>query len=268
MRMPGQGRGILTALPSYVAAVAELPLSAQRTDGANGAVVVVPGSGDWWQGLLAARARGAVAVVIADPGELPRKALEANPWSGGIPVVVERPRLRPDVVADAVRARGGSPARIITVECASPGAGLQAVVRDGLGWARSLTQGTLTLQACVASARGRIALLDSAKGTGGSLPTTLAATETAAAAGMRDGGLLQLLALGEVRTEVIVDQPAGLMRLETSTEDGIWRASAHYESSARLALRRALEACASGEPVADLDEMLEDISLTTALLGT
>jgi hypothetical protein len=56
------------------------------------------------------------------------------------------------------------------------------------------------------------------------------------------------------------------MRLETSTEEGILRAPERYESSARLALRRALAACSSGEPVADLDELLEDISLAAALL--
>jgi hypothetical protein len=44
------------------------------------------------------------------------------------------------------------------------------------------------------------------------------------------------------------------------------RAPERYESSARLALRRALAACSSGEPVADLDELLEDISLAAALL--
>lgn len=86
--------------------------------------------------------------------------------------------------------------------------------------------------------------------------------------GLHAGGLLQLLALGEVRTEVAVDQPAGLTRLETSTEDGTLRAPERYESSARLALRRALVACSSGQPVTDLDELLEDSALTWALRGT
>jgi hypothetical protein len=87
------------------------------------------------------------------------------------------------------------------------------------------------------------------------------------AAGLHAGGLLQLRALGEVGTEVTVDQPAGLTRLETSTEEGILRAPNRYESPARLALRRALEACASGRSVADLDELLEDMTLTRTLLG-
>ena len=234
------------------------------TEGVGGAVVVVPGAGDWWQGMLAARAGGALAVVIADPGLLPREALESSPWPGDIPVIVERPRLRPDVVADAVRARRGSPARIITVECAAPAAALDAAIRDGFGWARSLAQGPLTLRSGIATAQGRMALLDSEASAGGSVPATLAATVTG---GRHAGGLLQVLALGEVRTEVTVDQPAGLTRLETSTEDGTLRAPERYESSARLALRRAFDACASGGAVADLDELLEDMALTWALLG-
>lgn len=268
MSQGDRGYGVFTALPSYVAAVAELPLSAALTENLGGAVVVVPGSGDWWQGMLAARAGGALAVVIADPCVLPPEARESDPWQGGIPVIVDRPRLRPDVVADAVRARRSSPARMVTVECSAPAEALDAAICDGLGWARSLVQGPLTLRSSTATAHSRIALLDSGGSAGESVPTTLATTTTTpAAAGLRAGGLLQVLALGEVRTEVTVDQPAGLMRLETSTEDGTLRAPERFESSSRLALRRALEACASGEPVADLEELLEDLALTRDLFS-
>jgi hypothetical protein len=256
-------RGIFAALPAYVAAVAELPLSAALSNDMQGAVAVVPGCGDWWQGMLAARAGGAAAVVVAEPVALPQEMLEACPWPGDLPVIIERSRLRPDVVADAVRARRGAPPRIITVECAAPAAGLDAVIRDGLGWARSLAGGSLTLRSGAAAAQGRIALLDAGVPAGGSFPVTLAAV----AAGLHAGGLLQLRALGEVGTEVTVDQPAGLTRLETSTEHGTLRAPERYESPARLALRRALEACASGRSVADLDELLEDMTLTRTLLG-
>lgn len=252
-----------TALPDYVAAVAELPVSAALTDEVRGAVAVVPGSGNWWQGLLAARAAGASAVVLADPAVLPQDALESALWPGDIPVVVERPRLRPDVVADAVAARRGSPARIITVECTAPAGGLNAVIRDGFGWARSLAQSPLSLQAGITTARGRMALLDCGSLDGGVLPATLVGT---AAGGLHAGGLIQMLALGEVRTELTVDQPAGLTRLEASTEQGAMRAPERYESSARLALRRAVKACSEG-PVPDLGELLEDMALTWALLN-
>lgn len=264
MSPAGGGCGVLAALPAYVAAIAELPLSAELTDDVSGAVAVVPGSGDWWQAMLAARAGGAAAVVLADPAVLPREAVASHPWPGGIPVIVERPRLRPDVVADAVAARRGSPARIITVECAAPASGLEAAIRDGFGWARSLAQGPLSLKAGTATSRGRMALLDFDTVESGPSPATVLGT---AAGGLDAGALLQVLALGEVRTELTVDQPAGLTRLETSTEECTLRATERYESSARLALRRAVEACSGGMPVTDLGELLEDMALTWALLN-
>ncbi|MET1086116.1 MAG: hypothetical protein ABWY04_03185 [Arthrobacter sp.] len=256
-------RGVVTQMPSYIAAAAELQVSAAVTTVVSGAVVVVPGSTDWWQGMHAARAGGALAVVIADPWVLPRDVLEVDPWPGGIPVIVERPRLRPDVVADALRARGSSPARIITVECAAPAAGFVAAIRDGFGWARSFVQESLTLRAGSATSQCRIALLDSDGFGGGPVPVTVAAT---VAAGGGAEGLLQVLALGEVRSEVTLDQPAGLTRVETSSGDGAVRSPQRYESSARLALRRAVEACAAGGEVSDLDELLEDMTLTWSLL--
>lgn len=258
----GRGYAVHAALPAYVAAVAELPVSAALADDARGAVAVVPGYGNWWQGMLAARADGASAVVLADPAVLPQDAFVSHPWPGDIPVIVERPRLRPDVVADAVAARRGSPARILTVECTAPAAGLDAVIRDGFGWVRSLAGSPLRFQAGIATAQGRMALLDCGSLDGGAVPATLVGT---AAGGLHAGGLLQVLALGEVRTELIVDQAAGLTRLESSTEEGALTAPERYESSARVALRRAVEACSAG-PVPDLHELLEDMALTWALL--
>lgn len=255
---------VFTALPSYIAAVAELPASAALAPAMNGAVAVVPGSGDWWQGLLAARAGGAAAVVLACPGALPPGALAAHPWPRDVPVIVERPRLRPDVVADALRGRSGSQALMVAVECAAPAAGLDAVIRDGFGWARSLAPGPLTLPACIATAQGGMALLESDGGDGRPVHLTLVGTPVG---GLHPGGLLKVLALGEVRTELTVDEPAGFTRLETATADGALRAPERFESSARLALRRAIQACASGDPVPDLDELLGDLALTNALLG-
>jgi len=254
---------ICTELPAYRAALAELPLSAAPADDVRGTVAVVPGTGDWWQSMLAALAVGALAVVLADPTMLPRGAVEPDRWPLGMPVIVERPRLRPDVVSDAVRARRGSPARMVTVECAAPSVGLDDAILDGCGWARSLIGGPLSFRAGIATAQGsRIALLDSG-GDDGSIPATLMATPVG---GFHGGGLLQVLALGEVRTEVTVDQPAGLNRVETVTEEGTLRHPERYESSARLALRRAMEACSSGEPAADLHELFQDMALTWALL--
>jgi len=44
------------------------------------------------------------------------------------------------------------------------------------------------------------------------------------------------------------------------------RAPERYESSARLALRRAIDACLAEGPAADLEELLQDMALTRALL--
>ncbi|UZX01796.1 hypothetical protein F8G81_03515 [Arthrobacter sp. CDRTa11] len=265
MSPAGGGCAVLAALPAYMAAIAELPLSAELTDDVSGAVAVVQGSGDWWQAMLAARAGGAVAVVLADPAVLPREALVSHPWTGDIPVIVERPRLRPDVVADAVAARRGSPARIITVECVAPSSGFEAVVRDGFGWARSLAQGPLSLKAGTATSRGRMALLDFDTAESGPSPATLVGTTVG---GLHARGLLKVLALGEVRTDLTIDQPAGLTRLETSREEGALRAPDRYESSARLALRRAIQARSEGIPVTDLGDLLEDMALTWDLLAS
>lgn len=249
--------GVCAALPDYRAAVAELPVSAALLESPRGSVVVVPGAGVWWDRALAAQAAGAAAIVIADPQDAPREAREALRALADIPVIVERPRLRPDLVADAIRRRAGSPASIIAVECSAPALELSAVVRDGFGWARIFAGGPLGLLAGSATAQARVALLELRQRQGGPAVTVAGNVE----AGHGSGGLVRILALGEVRSEVSVDQPAGLARLETSTEEGGLVAPRRFEASARLALRRAFEACSTGEAVADVEDFLGDCSL-------
>ncbi|MHC6229253.1 hypothetical protein ACX5I6_05825 [Arthrobacter sp. MMS24-T111] len=255
MTLQGRRAGVFTRLPAYVAAAAGLPASARLAEDVRGAVAVIPGSGNWWAGLLDARDRGAAAVVIADPAALPREVFAAGAWSGGIPVVVDRPGLRTDMVADAVRARRGTLPRVVTVECAAPAALLDAVIRDGLGWARFLAGSRLTFRAGMAAAQGTMALLDSPVAGGSRLSSTLVGTVLE---GPAAGGLLQVLGLGEVRTEVAIDHAAGRVKLEASTVEGALTAPERYEAPARLALRRAIEAASSGREVADLEELVED----------
>lgn len=262
MTLDGPARGVFTQSPSYIAAVAGLPVSTALAGSARGAVVVVPGAGDWWRGLLSARHQGAVAVVLECPGILARGSFDAGAWPGAwradIPVVVERPRLRPDVVSDVLRAGQRSRTRIITVECAAPAAELDGVVRDGLGWIRSLVRGPVIFRAGNSTGPGRMALLESPSSNGGSTSATLLGTVLD---GPDAGAHVRVLALGEVRTEVVVDLPAGLVRAGTSTTDGTLEHPLRYESSARLALRRAVEAAASGEAVSDFGELLQDMLL-------
>ncbi|MGX5715820.1 hypothetical protein [Arthrobacter sp. MAHUQ-56] len=267
MTMNGSRVGVATRLPSYRAAIAELSRSATLVEEARGAVAVVPGVGDWWQVLLSARDQGAAAVVLAEPEMLPRELFDGGSgpgtWPADIPVVVERPRLRPDLVWEAARARQGTRARIVTVECAATAAALDDVIRDGLGWVRSLVQGPLTLVAGSCAGQARMALLDARAADGTSIPATLVGTVLD---GPGAGGFLQVLALGEVRTELVLDQAAGLVRLETWTAGETLGAPQHYESSARLTLRRTLEALSSGQPVPDLEDLLQDIRLARELL--
>ena len=147
-----------------------------------------------------------------------------------------------------------------------------AVVRDGVGWARLLAGGTLRLRAGRATGRAGMALLESdgvpggggaAAGGGSAVPATLA---VGMLAGQGQGGLLRVAVLGEVRSEVTVDERAGLTRVETWTGDGGRIAPSRYESSARLALRRALEAARTGRLLPDLGELRDDDALAAALL--
>ncbi|MHC6591492.1 hypothetical protein [Arthrobacter sp. C152] len=262
MTLDGPARGVFTQLPRYMAAVAGLTASTVQAGSARGAVAVVPGAGDWWQALVDARAQGAAAVVLARPEMLPRGSFDAGArpgaWPADIPVVVDRPRLRPDVVSDALRAGQGSRARIITVECAATAAALDGVVRDGLGWIRSLVRGPAVFRAGTSTGPNRMALLESPSPNGGSTSATLLGTVLD---GPDAGANLKVLALAEVRTEVVVDLAAGPIRVETSTADGTLDSPLRYESSARLALRRAVEAAASGEAVPDFGELLQDMLL-------
>jgi hypothetical protein len=74
-----------------------------------------------------------------------------------------------------------------------------------------------------------------------------------------------VLALGTVRTEVTIDQPAGMARVQRCAADGDLVAPARFEASARLALRRAAAACAEGREVPDLRELLVDAAVVRAM---
>ncbi|GAA3311161.1 hypothetical protein [Arthrobacter ramosus] len=261
--MIGEGAAVpvFTSLPAYRAAAAELPLSTRLTTTVGGSVAVVPGAGEWWKEAAEARRQSAAAIVVVDPVEAPASAVEMlHQRCKGIPVIVERPRLRSDVVADARAGRAGIPARVVMVECASLDSEFEAVVRDAIGWARVFDGGSLRVRSVSATPRSRMGLLESASAAG-ALPIALSATTLA---GREEGGLVRVLVLAEVLSSVTVDVPAGLMCVENSTSEGTLRMSTRFEASARLSLRRALEALASGEALADLEELLHDSRLAAA----
>lgn len=256
---------VATDLPAHRAAAAQLPMT--TLSGAPLRVAVIPGVARWWQDLLDARNSGAAAAVVVDPLNVAPEAMDALAASVGIPVIVERPRLRPDVALDALASRSGGPATLISVECAAAASCLEAVVRDGIGWARILGGGPAAapgLKAAAVTAQGRMAMLD----TGGPEATVPATVLATIQPGRRPGALLKVLALGTTRTEITVDQPAGITRLETATAAGTLASPERYEASARLALRRAVEACNGGADVTDLQELLLDGRCARDILGT
>ncbi|BDV31964.1 hypothetical protein [Microbacterium terricola] len=239
---------------AYRTAVAELPLSAQLADTPAGSIVVVPGRTGWVDAALAAVAAGAAAVIVAAPAFAVAADIRRMQAGAKVPVVVERPHLRTDSTFDAAAGRsidGGSTApRLLVADGGAPRGLVPIVAREALGWLRVLSGGRLAL----ASADGAFALLETADGTAATLSIVVTSTP--------GGGSFCVRAIGEVLTEVEVDERR--TRVSTSTTRGTLSAPDRYESSARLAVRRALAAVESG-PTDDLGELLADTELVGRL---
>lgn len=243
-------RTVHATVPAFRAAVAELPRSARHASSAAGAeIVVVPGAPGWCDrvGDLLGAGR---AVVVADPGpaspdEIARLAADA----AGTPVVVERPRLR----ADALAAGPPAPAPVLlTAGCGAPDGERAAVVRDAVGWLR-LLGGPLTLQT---AAPGQ-ALLVTAAGT--------PATVLIAPAVMP---WLRARAMGPTVVEVSVGEaPHGPIdtAVALATDAGRLELPRRFETSARLALRRAVAALDGAPAPSDLDDLAHDAALAARL---
>jgi hypothetical protein len=101
-----------------------------------------------------------------------------------------------------------------------------------------------------------LALLETSAGISGTL--------TAVATVRPDAGRIWVQALGEVITDVEVDGRAA--RLVTAGPAGSLIAPVRFESSERLALRRAVEALAERAAQTDLAELLADTELVERML--
>ncbi|RFA12598.1 hypothetical protein B7R21_09630 [Subtercola boreus] len=248
---------VFTDHAPYRRALGGLTASTARAVDARGAVVGLAGDAGWMQRVEAARAGGAVAAVVDDPAT----AADDSPAplsSSAFPVILERPRLRHDLCIAAALARAGVPARAVVVECAGSEAASAGLLGDGIGWARVLAGGELVLRSVGRSAGGFVCLLAGP----GDLPVTVVFTWS----GPQDGGgLLRASALGETRSEVTVDLLAGAVEIDTVSAAGTFRAPPRHESSNRLALRRAVQAAGSGEPVGDLFDFRHDSALADAI---
>jgi len=262
MREPRKRVPVFTELPGYGAAVASMAVSTVPADGAAGAIVVLSGHDDWWDGVLAAQAAGAAAVVVAAPLVAPTDAVQGLLDNAAVPVLLERPRLRPDVVKQLVDALADAPPSLVTVECSAVAPEAAAVIHDALGWARAIGQGRLALQSASTTLHGSIGLLQ-ASGADGPLDITLMVNVVNSG---RPGGFLRLTCLGEVLATVTVDVPAGVASLDVATEKGALRLPTCLEATERLALRRALQALEGGHIPADLAGLLDDSQLSASFI--
>lgn len=238
----------------FQAAVAELAPRAVPSEERAGAVCVVSGRGAWGEACAAAIDAGAIAVVIADPAPAPREAytrLEA----AGVPVIASRPRLRDDLVADA-RADPVT-AHLLVADAFSPAGAVHSVVRDAGGWLRALGGALPTVSEVARTPRALVAALEV-----GDVPASL----TLAIGGAGSIPTLDVLALAPRRVEVRLDDAAGTREVSATDARGRLVRPERYETTERLALRRALDAVA-GAPVADLADLGADDLLAAAILA-
>ena len=126
-------------------------------------------------------------------------------------------------------------------------------MRDAVGWLRIFAGDALTL---VAADEG-LALLETS--------AHMSATLTAVATARPDGGRVRVQALGEVITDVEVEGRA--VRLATASPGGCLIAPTRFESSERLALRRAVGALAAQATPTDLGELVADTDLVERMLA-
>lgn len=259
--------GVHATLPRYRTATAELPLSTRTVEAATGAIVVVDGSRGWPERCRRALQAGAVALVVADPTTVDDASLAAlDQATGRTPILLDRPRLRPDLVADAVsetsvsEKNGQHPARHVTADAVAPASELPDVLRDAIGWLRLLAGGDLELRAAASSPHGMLALLEEPV-------STRAASVTASVLIGSGGARLRALAVGESRVEVELDAASDVATVEIATGDGVLRRPRRRESSERQALHRALAALAAQTPPTDLRDFRHDAALAAGVIA-
>ncbi len=251
--------GIHTDLEAYAAAVAELPATAVVSRAPGDAIVVVS-EPNWTGRVRAAWARGAAAIVVADPGspvDLDDLAALVDEAHARPPVVIARPRLRTD-------ARFAVPSadqtwRALVAECAAPTRSTPALARDAIGWLRVLSGGALAPVATDAARDSALAHLTTDAG----VPATLVS-----AAGSRlRAPFLRAVQLGERRVEVLVEAD-DRHRVTVIDEGGARVLPRVFESVERAALRRAVDLVESSDIANDLSDLLHDESLAAWALNT
>lgn len=251
---------VITDLPGYRIAVAGLPLQAEHAEAPGGAIVVVDGRSAWWDAAARAAGAGASAVLVAEPREVALQAVGELAAQSRVPIIVQRSRLREDLVAMAVEHRDGARPRVIVAECRATAAELPAMIRDAVGWMRALSGVGLEVATVSVGPLGGTALIRSRDG--GSVVGSMSV-----AVSRPEGTVLRVQALGETTTEVELDDPAGRSELATSTIRGRLVAPPRFEAGDRAALRRAIDAVVSGHPSSDLADLRHDADAASVIAG-
>jgi hypothetical protein len=240
-------------LERYRAAIAELAPRSHRAAPAGGVVRILDGTGDWCRRLEAARREGAAAIVVDEPA--PASDLDHERIADlGIPVIVNRRRLRPDLVAHA---DSGAAPRLVTADGFGPRSSWRSWARDVVGWARILAGSPL--EPVVLRASVDVLLL--------ALVTDAGVPATATCTLLEHGSAVTIDAAGldAHRVEVRIDDTAGISEVATVSEAGRLIAPTPFESSERLALRRAIDAFDRTTLPPDLADLRRDDALVRSL---
>lgn len=233
-------RDVWTDIPAYRAAVAELAPRVRLGRSAD-AIRIVEGRGPWWERLVDA------AAFVVDEPDPPPAAVHDRLGATGVPVVVVRRRLRPDVIADA-GAETVVP-RHVVVDAWGGRTDAAALLRDAVGWARVLTGGALNVIDRTDTVAATTLALRGPDGVGVSVTRAI---------GGGVGGALAATALGARRLEVRVDSASPLPEVAFDDEQGRRIRPVRRESPERLALRRVLDAVDAGAVLNDLAELAAD----------
>ncbi|SIT67383.1 hypothetical protein [Microbacterium sp. RU33B] len=236
---------ILTRQPDFLAAVAELPLAARVADGPRGAVVVLTGE-RVVEKAQRAQDDGAAALVVSDAAALRTVDLEALHAGVRIPLVIARPRVRPDI-ANALGAASAA-VRAVVVEASATADERIGTTRDAVAWARLIAGGDLRWVAGEAGPTGSLALFERA-----AVPVTVLISVS------RTGSsVIRAHTLGHERVEVTIDDGALVQRVERTSADGTTIAPQRFETLHRLTLRRALAAAEGQAQPTDLVDEVHD----------
>jgi hypothetical protein len=240
--------------PAHAGVLGELAGTVEGVSRPSGAICVVDGDDGWAERAVELTREGAVALVIADPAPVWVTQIDGL-LSTGTPVVLDRPRLPPDLLAGPSTA---SRAHVFLAEAVSLPAERLAVAQDALGWVRLLAGVELRIDRTAHTALATIAMARTMSG----VPVSLSITQ--AADGARPA--MNVLAVGPERTEVRIDDATLERRIRVADADGVREPRPRWETGLRLAVRRAV-ASLSGEPVTELDDLRHDAAAAAAVLG-